>query len=377
MKLRYGMIGGGAGAFIGEVHRTVIAVNGDSLLTAGSFSSTAEKNLASGRALNLPDERVYGSYEEMARVEASRDDGIDYVVIVTPNHLHYPVARAFLERGIHVVCEKPLTHTSDEARELKRLAVEKGCLFMVTYTYTGHAMAREARKLVENGALGEITMVMAEYASGFLVDPVEKEGNKQAVWRTNPAQSGISNTVGDIGTHVENLVSFVTGLRIRKLIANLDYVGEGRILDDAAEILIKYDNGASGLYWVSHVATGCENGLRIRVFGTEGSLEFDQENPNYLTLAKKGEPPQRLSRAAGYGAAAEISRLPAGHPEGYFVAFANIYRLFTAALAERLNGQPVEEQSAGYPTIDDGIDGVVFIEKCVESMRSGNTWVTM
>jgi predicted dehydrogenase len=377
MDLNYGMVGGGRGALIGKAHRTSIALNGDCRLASGAFSSSTEKNLASGRDLGVDDERIYGSYAEMAQKEAAREDGIDFVVIVTPNHLHFSAAKAFLEQGIHVVCDKPLTISSAEGIELKRLANEHDCLFMVTYTYTGHAMAREARRIVTGGEIGEVTMVMAEYASGWLLDAPEKQGNKQAVWRTDPKLTGISNCVGDIGTHVENMVSFITGLKIEKLIANLDIVGEGRELDDNAQILVKYDNGASGVYWTSQVAAGYENGLKVRVFGSAGSVEFDQEDPDRLRLTKKGAPPQIISRGANYGAAAEISRLSAGQTEGYYVAFANLYAMFTRTLACKKAGDKVDEQAAGYPTLDDGIEGVIFVEKCVKSMRAGNVWTVL
>lgn len=377
MHLKYGMVGGGKGALIGKVHRASLALNADCRLMAGAFSSSEEKNRASGRQLGLVDDRIYASYAEMAHKEASRDDGIDFVVIVTPNHLHFSVAKAFLEQGIHVVCDKPLTTTSVEGIELKRLAREYDCLFMVTYTYTGHAMAREARRIVTGGEIGDVTMVMAEYASDWLLDAQEKMGNKQAVWRTDPKLTGISNCVGDIGTHLENLVSFITGLKIEKLIANLDIVGKGRELDDNAQILVKYDNGASGVYWTSQVAAGYDNHLKVRIFGSAGSVEFDQEAPDYLLLTKKGEPTRILSRGASYGAASEMSRLPAGHTEGYYIAFANLYAMFTRALVHKKAGEKVDERTAGYPILDDGIEGVKFVEMCVKSMGAGNVWAAM
>jgi predicted dehydrogenase len=377
-KISYGMVGGGRGALIGKAHRTSIALNGDCRLAAGAFSSSKEKNLASGRDMGVDDDRIYLSFDEMAHKEAARQDGIDFVVIVTPNHLHFSAAKAFLEQGIHVVCDKPLTISSAEGIELKRLAHEHGCLFMVTYTYTGHAMAREARRIVAGGEIGDVTMVMAEYASDWLLDTPEKKGHKQAIWRTDPKLTGISNCVGDIGTHVENMVAFITGLKIEKLIANLDIVGQGRKLDDNAQVLVKYTNGASGVYWTSQVAAGYENGLKVRIFGSTGSVAFDQEDPDRLRFAKKGAPPQVLCRGAKYdGAAAEISRLSAGQTEGYFVAFANLYAMFTRALERKKGGEKVDERAAGYPTLDDGIQGVIFVEKCVESMRQGNIWIAM
>ena len=377
LKLSYGMVGGGQGAFIGDVHRRTARFDEKADIVAGCFSRDFHNTLETGEMLGIDAHRLYRTFEEMAAAERQREDGIDFVVIVTPNYLHYPVAKAFLEQGIHVVCDKPLTISSEEGIELKRLANEHDCLFMVTYTYTGHAMAREARRIVTGGEIGEVFMVMAEYASDWLLDAPEKQGHKQAVWRSDPQRTGISNCVGDIGTHVENLVSFITGLKIEKLIANLDIVGEGRELDDNAQVLVKYDNGASGVYWTSQVAAGYENGLKVRVFGSTGSVEFDQENPDYLRLTKKGEPPQIICRGADYGAAAEISRLPAGHTEGYYVAFANLYAMFTRTLARKKAGEKVDEQAAGYPTLDDGLEGVIFVEKCVESMRAGNVWTVV
>jgi predicted dehydrogenase len=377
MKLTYGMVGGGEGALIGKAHRTSMALNGDCRLMAGAFSSSAEKNLSSGRGLGVSDDRIYPAFFEMAQTEAAREDGIDFVVIVTPNHLHFSAAKAFLEQGIHVVCDKPLTISSAEGLELKRLAADHDCLFMVTYTYTGHAMAREARRIVIGGGIGEVTMVMAEFATGWLLDAPEKHGNIQALWRTDPKRTGISNCVGDIGTHVENMVSFITGLKIKKLIANLDIVGQDRQLDDNAQVLVKYDNGASGIYWTCQVAAGYENGFKVRVFGTAGSIAFDQENPDYLHLAKNGEPPQLLARGANYGAAAGISRLSAGQTEGYYVAFANLYAMFTKALKQKKKGKTVDQGAAGYPTLDDGIAGVRFVEACVQSMGAGNVWTAV
>jgi predicted dehydrogenase len=376
-KLKYGMVGGGPGAFIGDVHRRAIALDGKSEIVAGSFSGIKQKTIETGKALGLNKDRIYMTYKEMAEKEASREDGISFVSIVTPNFLHYDIAKTFLQKGISIVCEKPMTTRLDQALELKKLARENGCLFAVSYTYTGHVMAKEAREIVRRGDIGDVRVVMAEYPQDWLVDTIEKEGNKQAVWRTDPKLSGNANCVGDIGSHIENIVSFITGLRIKKLIANMDIFGEGRQLDNNAEIIVKYDNGASGSYWCSQVAIGYDNALKVRIFGTKGTVEFDQENCNYLKVVKKGQPPQIYSRGCGYISeeAAKYSRIPPGHPEGLYEAYANIYSAFVDAINKKLAGEKVDESKAGYPTVDMGIDGVRFVARSVESMNEGSVWV--
>jgi predicted dehydrogenase len=376
--LRYGMVGGGPGSFIGGVHRAAINLEGAAQLVAGCFSSDKERNEAAGRELRLDESRVYTSFQEMAEKEAQREDKIDFAVITTPNHVHYAASKAFLEKGISVVCEKPLTTSLADALELKKIAADNGCLFGVAYVYASHVMAKEARELVRSGEIGEIVAVMGEYPQEWLIDVIEKDANqRQAAWRTDPEKAGKSNCVGDIGTHIENMVSYITGLRIKKLCATLDIVGEGRKLDTNANILIKYDNGATGNYWCSQVAIGYDNALRVRIFGTKGAIEFEQEKSNYLKVTKKGQPTQIYSRGNGYisPAAAAYSRIPSGHPEGYHDAFANLYRSFTNALIKKLDGEPVNEKEFGYPTIDEGIDGVRFIEKCIESSNKGGVWV--
>lgn len=378
-KLKYGMIGGGPGAFIGDVHRRAIALDCKCDIVAGCFSDTDWKNKEMGEQLLLDEDRVYYSYQEMAEKEAARDDGIDFVSIVTPNFLHFPVAKAFLEKGISIVCEKPLTTELDQALELKKIAEANDCLFAVAYTYTGHVMAKEARDIVQSGKIGDIRVVIAEYPQDWLVDTIEKEGQKQALWRTDPAKSGKSNCVGDIGSHIENMVSFITGLKIKKLIANLDIFGDGRLLDNNAEIILKYDNGASGSYWCSQVAIGNDNGLKARIFGTKGSVVLDAENCNYLKVTLKGQAPQMYSRGCGYisESAADYSRIPPGHPEGYYEAYANLYSDFAKAMIQKKAGEKVDQSKAGYPTLDMGIEGVKFVHKCVESMDKGSVWVNM
>ena len=377
--LKYGMVGGGPGAFIGDVHRKAIAMDGKSVLVAGSFSTNFEKTKETGFALGLDEDRLYSTYSEMAQKEAAREDGIDFVSIVTPNFMHYENAKAFLEKGISVVCEKPLTFSIEQAEDLKRIAAENNCLFGVTYTYTGHVMAREAREIYKSGKIGEILTIAAEYPQDWLIDEIELGDQKQAAWRTDPARSGKANCVGDIGSHIENLVGYITGLKIKKLIANLDIVGKDRELDNNAQVIVKYDNGASGLYWCSQVAIGNDNALRVRIFGTNGSLDFVQEDSNYLKVTLKGGPTQRYSRGAGYisSGASRVSRLPGGHPEGLHEAFANIYADFADALNRKKAGEKVDESKVDYPTIDMGIEGVRFVNKCVESMEKGSVWVSL
>lgn len=377
--LDYGMVGGGEGAFIGEVHRNAIALDGKCRLAAGAFSTDKDKNLKTGKTLNLDTDRVYSDYREMAERESKREDGIKFVSIVTPNYLHYDIAASFLKKGIHIVCEKPLTTTLKDALDLKRLARENDCLFAITYTYTGHVMAKEAREIIKRGDIGKVRIVMGEYPQDWLVDTIESQGQKQAAWRTDPKQSGASNCVGDIGSHIENLAGYMTGLKIKRLAASLDIFGSGRKLDNNGQILIKYDNGASGNYWCSQVAIGYDNALKVRIFGTKGTIEFEQENCNYLKVIKKGEPPSIYSRGCGYISekASGFSRIPSGHPEGLHEAFANIYSDFADTLNKKLSGIKVNESEVEYPTLDMGIDGVRFIEKCIESMEKGSTWVDM
>ena len=377
--LRYGMVGGGPNAFIGEVHRKAIALDGSAGLVAGCFSRSFEGTVATGRALGLEQARLYRTYEEMAEAEAKRPDGIDFVVIVTPNATHHPAARAFLSRGIHVVCDKPLVFEVKEAEELAALARQKDLLFCVTYTYTGYPTVKQARELIARGELGELRFVNAEYPQEWLSTLIEKEGQKQASWRTDPAQTGVSNCVGDIGSHVENMVRYMTGLEISRLCARLDTFVQGRVLDDNASILVEYKGGAKGLYWSSQIAVGYDNALRVRVFGSKGSLQWSQENPNYLTVSKLGKPTEVLSRGrdAFYPHAQGYSRIPSGHPEGYFEAFANIYKTFSAALARKKAGGKLEEKDLDFPGAADGISGVRFINKCVESSKKGAAWVDL
>lgn len=376
-KLRYGMVGGGKGAFIGDVHRRAIALDGLAELVAGCFSQNYANTLETGANLGLSQDRLYETWAEMAQKESVRPDGIDFVSIVTPNALHYPVAKAFLTAGISVVCDKPLTFEESEAYDLDEIAKKNGLLFGVTYTYTGYPAVKHAREMVKNGDIGEIRFVNAEYPQEWLATPTERQGSKQASWRTNPELAGKSNCVGDIGSHVENMISYVTGLKIKALCARLDTYVEGRPLDDNATIMVEYEGGAKGLYWASQIAIGYDNGLKFRIFGTKGTLQWSQENPNYLIVSKLGEPTQVLSRGRDgfYAHAQSYSRIPSGHPEGYFEAFANIYKTFISALAKiKAHGQPLPEE-LDFPTAEEGARGVRFINKCVESSQKGAVWI--
>ncbi|HEY3380661.1 MAG TPA: Gfo/Idh/MocA family oxidoreductase [Vicinamibacterales bacterium] len=376
-RIRYGMVGGGRGAFIGSVHRQAIAFDGLADLAAGCFSADYENTLETGGSLGLAPDRLYKNYRTMIRAEAKRVDGIDFLVIVTPNYLHAPIAKLALEHGIHVVCDKPLATSSADARALGVLAKRAKLLFGVTYTYTGYPIVRHMREMVAQGELGDIRFVAAEYPQEWLATPLERTGQKQAAWRANPRRSGISNCVGDIGSHIENMVTHITGLEIRTLLARLDRFVAGRALDDNASILVEYKGGAKGLYWASQVAIGRDNGLRVRIYGTKGSLEWSQENPNYCEVAYLGKPTVRLSRGRDtlHPAAQRMSRVPAGHPEGYFEAFANIYLAFVSALIKKNAGQPLAPEDLDFPGVDEGIRGVRFIEACVASSRKGAAWV--
>jgi predicted dehydrogenase len=374
--IQYGMVGGGEGAFIGDIHRRAIGLDGKAMLRAGCFSRTLENTLASGAALHLDKERLYESCTRMAEAEGAREDGIDFVSIVTPNNTHYAIAKTFLENGINVVCDKPLTTDVAEAKELGRLAKEKNLLFCVTYTYTGYPAVKHAREMIKRGDIGDIRFVNAEYPQEWLSTPIEKE-LKQAAWRTDPKQSGISNCVGDIGSHVENLVAYVTGLEVESLCARLDKIVEGRVLDDNATIMVNYQGGVTGVYWTSQIAAGHDNDLQIRVYGSKGSIVWRQEDPNYLKVTYLDQPTQTLSRGRDsfYPRAESICRTPSGHPEGYFEAFGTIYSTFIGALAKKKAGEKLTEDDLDFPTPVDGAQGVKFIEKCVESSGKGAVWI--
>jgi predicted dehydrogenase len=379
VKLRYGMVGGGRGSFIGDVHRKAIGLDGLAELTAGCFGRSPENTLETGAALGLSPERCYATFEEMAEEEAKRSDKIDFVVIVTPNTTHFAAAKAFLNKGIHVVCDKPVTATVEQAEELAALAKKNNLLFGITYEYTGYPIAKQIREMIKRGEIGEIRFVNGEYPQEWLAVPAEKEGSKQAVTRTDPSLAGVSNCVGDIGSHIENMISYVTGLKIKSLCARLDKFGEGRVLDDNASIMLEFEGGAKGLYWSSQIAVGYDNALRVRIFGTKGTIEYAPELPNNFQVFKLGQPNQYWSRGrdAFYPHAQSYSRIPSGHPEGLFEAFANVYKTFIGAVNKVKVGEKLSEADMDFPGLDMGIDGVRFIHKCVESSTKGAVWVDM
>ena len=376
-KLRYGMVGGGPGAFIGDAHRKAISLDGTAELVAGCFSRTPEKTKEQGKALGLDPERCYANYKEMAAAEPAREDGIDFVVIVTPNNTHYEIAKAFLEAGIHVACDKPLVTTAEEAEELKRLADEKGLLFMVTYTYTGHVTMKYMRDLVKNGEIGTIRTVMAEYPQGWLYNENDW-GGKQGEWRCDPTQSGRVNCLGDLGTHVENAVATVTGLKIKKVLAKMDVVVPGRKLDDNDQILVEYEGGATGINWTSQFAIGCDNSLRLRIYGSKGTLLWFQETPEEVTLIREDGIARTIKR--GYGAvtpdAAKYGRLPSGHTEGWLEAMGNLYDSFGACVLAKKE-DCFTPDLIDYPTIEEGVAGLKYVEACLKSSENGNVWVEL
>jgi predicted dehydrogenase len=378
-KIRLGMVGGGEGAFIGAVHRIAARLDDHYELVAGALSATPAKALRSGRALGLDPARNYPDYVMMAQAEAARVDGIEAVAIVTPNHMHAPVAQAFLKAGIHVICDKPVTTTSRDAKKLAALARKHGRVFAVAHNYTGYPMVRHARQMVAEGKLGEIRVVQVEYPQEWLSGPLETTGQKQADWRTDPARSGAGGCVGDIGTHAYQLADYITGIAVTELCAELSTFVEGRRLDDNALVLLRYANGARGMLWASQVALGNENGLRIRVYGSQGGLEWRQEHPNQLHWAPLGQPVQTLARGtpAANAAAARVTRIPSGHPEGYLEGFATLYSEIAQAIRAARKGGPKADRAAHFPTIADGVKGVQFIEAVVASSRRGGRWVPL
>jgi predicted dehydrogenase len=371
-KLRYGMVGGGQNAFIGAVHRMAANLDGQLELVAGAFSSDPKNSTATGEQLFLDPKRVYASYEEMARNEAAlpADERIDFVAIVTPNFLHAPVAMTFLKAGFHVVCDKPMTLDLKEAKALRECVRKTGKVFALTHNYTGYPMVKEARELVRSGKLGRILKVVAEYPQGWLLDKIEATGQKQAAWRSDPKKAGASCCVGDIGTHAENLGRYITGLEIAELCAEFTSFIPGRKLEDDANMLIRYKGGAKGVLHCSQISCGEENNLNIRVYGTLGSLAWQQEHPNELKFIPKGEPARILRRGNGYVSdiAKKFTRLPFGHPEAFIEAFANIYLEAVAAIRAAVEKK---KGKFDFPNVDDGVTGMAFIETCVKSAASG------
>jgi predicted dehydrogenase len=373
-RIPLGMVGGGRGAFIGAVHRIAARLDDQYELVAACLSSDPDRAAASAADLGVA--RSYASFADMAAREARRKDGIEAVAVVTPNHMHAPVAMQFLKRGIHVICDKPLTATLAEAKRLARAADGADAIFALTHNYTGYPMVRQARAMVAAGELGEIRLVQVEYAQDWLSEPLEATGQKQAAWRTDPAQSGAGGATGDIGTHAFNLAGFVTGLALDRLAADLQSFVPGRRVDDNAHVLMRYKGGARGMLWCSQVAPGNENALRLRLYGTRAGLEWAQEDPNYLWLTPLGAPRARITRAgAGAGAAAaRVSRVPPGHPEGYLEGFANIYAEVARAIIARREGRAVEADVT-FPGLREGLEGVAFVDACVRSSRRNGAWV--
>ncbi len=372
-RIRLGMVGGGKDAFIGAVHRIAARIDDQFELVAGALSSTPERSVASGEALGL--KRVYEDYKTMAMREARRKDGIEAVAIVTPNHVHFKASREFLKRGIHVICDKPLTSSLQDARKLVKAVEDSGVIFVLTHNYTGYPMVRQARQMIVHGEIGKIRVVQAEYPQDWLT--IDQD-NKQARWRTDPAQSGLGGSTGDIGTHAYNLACFVTGLEGESLAADLQAFVSGRQLDDNAHVMLRFKGGARGMLWSSQVAPGNENALRIRIYGDLGGLEWAQEDPNYLWHTPFGKTKRLITRngAGAANSAARMSRVPPGHPEGYLEGFANIYsEAAEAIISARAGHSPPDEVL--YPTVYDGLKGVQFVAACVQSAARNSAWVRL
>lgn len=376
-----GMIGGGQGAFIGGVHRIAAAIDQKIDLVCGAFSSTPEKSKASGKELLIPDDRCYGTFEEMIQAEARRpaDQRMDFVSIVTPNHMHFPPAKLALESGFHVLSDKPATFDLQQAKDLKPIIEASGKLYGLTHNYTGYPMVKQARDFIKAGAFGNIRKVIVEYPQGWLATPLEETGAKQAEWRTDPKRSGAAGCMGDIGTHAENLAEYITGLKIKELLADLTAFVPGRALDDDGNVLLRFENGAKGILHASQVSVGTENHLNIRVYGETGGLEWHQVEPNTLLVHRLDKPTEIWRTGNGYVGenAAYASRTPFGHPEGYLEAFANIYKNFADHILALEEGEIPDDKITDYPKIDDGIRGMAFIDAVVNSSANGATWTAL
>ncbi|MBN1292930.1 MAG: Gfo/Idh/MocA family oxidoreductase [Candidatus Latescibacteria bacterium] len=374
-----GMIGGGVGAFIGAVHRMAATLDGECEMVCGAFSSTPERSKASGKALYLPPDRVYGSYEEMITREKKLAEGdrMDFVSIVTPNNLHYPLAKMALENGFPVMCDKPMTYSLAEAKKLKALVGKTGLLFGLTHNYTGYPMVKEAREMVLSGKIGNVRKIVVEYPQGWLATKLEDTGQKQASWRGDPKRAGISNCMGDIGTHAENLAEYITGLKITEMCADLTSFVKGRVLDDDGNVLLRFDNGARGVLFASQIAVGEENSLRIRIWGEKGGLEWFQQEPNTLYAKWLDQPTEIMRTNMAYlsDRAKLNARLPAGHPEAFIEAFANVYRNYIMTLKAVLDGKKPKPEHLDFPSIEEGIRGMAFIETVVEASASDRKWM--
>jgi predicted dehydrogenase len=379
-RLRLGMVGGGPGAFIGAVHRIAARLDDRYELVAAALSSNPARSRSAAQDLHISPDRAYGSYTEMAATEAKRPDRIDAVAIVTPNHLHYTMSKAFLEAGIHVICDKPLTTTLQEALDLAQIVRRTGLIFGLTHNYTGYPLVRQARQMIAEGQLGKIRVVQVEYAQDWLATPVEATGQKQAAWRTDPAQSGPAGCLGDIGTHAYNIACFVTGLECRQVAADLSIFVPGRRLDDNVQMLLRFEGGARGMLWASQVATGNGNNLRLRVYGDKAGLEWQQEEPNSMRFTPLGSPPEIIHRLGAGGnspAAAHASRIPAGHPEGYLEAFAQLYTDLAEQISARQLGRKPAVLSLLVPNVEDGVEGMRFVSATLESSRHNAQWVDL
>jgi predicted dehydrogenase len=376
-----GMIGGGRGAFIGGVHRIAAAIDQQVELVCGAFSSTAEKSKASGADLLLPENRCYGTYEEMIAAESKLHEGerMDFVAIVTPNHMHFPAAKAALEGGFHVLCDKPATLDLEEAKELKKIIEATGKLYCLTHNYPGYPMLKQAREMVRSGEVGKIRKVVVEYPQGWLATNLEKEGLKQAEWRTDPKRSGAAGCMGDIGSHAENLAEYVSGLTISELAADLTSFVDGRLLDDDGNVLLRFEGGAKGILHASQISIGCENNLNLRIYGDKGGLEWKHSDANTLLVHRLEKPTEIWRTGEGYLSeiAAANARVPPGHPEGYLEAFANVYRNFANHIRAVEDGTEANEIVTDYPTIDDGIRGMAFIEAVVASSAKNAEWTKL
>lgn len=380
-KIRLGMVGGGEGAFIGAVHRIAAAIDQQIELVCGAFSSDPARSKASGQSLFLPEHRCYTDFQTMMTAEAALPEGerMDFVAIVTPNHLHFPVAKAALEAGFHVLSDKPATFNKAEALELAALVKKTGLKYGLSHNYTGYPMVKQARELVRSGELGKLRKVVVEYPQGWLATPLEQSDQKQASWRTDPERSGAAGCIGDIGTHAENLAEYISGLQIKELAADLTAFVEGRRLDDDGNILLRFEGGAKGILHASQIAAGEENALNIRIYGEKGGLEWHQMEPNTLLVKHLDAPTQIYRTGNDYvcEAAAAHSRTPFGHPEGYLEAFANIYRNFAADIAADLSGEAPSTYARDYPTIEDGVRGMAFIEAVVTSSQNNAAWTKL
>ena len=382
--LKMGMVGGGPGAFIGDVHRRAALLGGGVELVAGAFSSNLRKSRTKGRELLVAPARVYGSLDALIETERTLPEGerVDFVSIVTPNHLHYPMAKALIQTGFHVVCDKPMTFSVAEARKLKRLVAKSESVFALTHNYTGYPMVKLARDLVRSGELGRIRKVVVEYPQGWLATPLERTGMKQAEWRTDPTRSGIAGCLGDIGTHAENLSEYILGQRITELAADLTTFVDGRKLDDDTNVLVRFEDGARGVLFASQISVGEENGLAIRIYGDRRGLRWRQETPNTLNLTSLDGPEETWSRGNGYiqersAAAARATRLPAGHPEAFLEAFSNIYVNVCDTIRARILGKEPDSLMLDFPTVEDGLRGMLFIETVVKSDRSKQKWTRL